>query len=200
MNEPCPSDGTLAAFVDGRLDAAGRRQVVEHLADCAECRDTCVAVNECEVRNPEPNMMTTLARAARMRFWSARTALFVTGLARGWALRSAVDRFYHGERGALVALLAFALALLVGWYGGARPWRRRRRDLGQSMDYREIITIDPGKRGGQACIRGMRIAVSDVLSYLAAGMTDEDVLSDFPELTHDDVRACLSYAADREHA
>lgn len=66
------------------------------------------------------------------------------------------------------------------------------------MSYREIITIEAGKRGGQPCVRGMRITVYDVLSYLAAGMTQEEVLSDFPELTHEDILACLSFAADRE--
>lgn len=66
------------------------------------------------------------------------------------------------------------------------------------MSYRHIITIEPGKRGGQPCIRGMRITVYDVLSYLAAGMSEDDLISDFPELTHEDIRACLSFAADRE--
>ena len=66
------------------------------------------------------------------------------------------------------------------------------------MDYHNIITIEPGKRGGKPCIRGMRITVYDVLSYLAAGMTEQEVLEDFPELTHDDILACLSYAANRE--
>ena len=66
------------------------------------------------------------------------------------------------------------------------------------MDYQGIITIEPGKRGGQPCIRGMRITVYDVLSYLASGMTEQQVLSDFPELTHEDILACLSFAADRE--
>ena len=66
------------------------------------------------------------------------------------------------------------------------------------MTYANIITIEPGKRGGQPCIRGMRITVDDVLSYLASGMTEEEVLSDFPELTHEDILACLSFAADRE--
>ena len=66
------------------------------------------------------------------------------------------------------------------------------------MDYHDIITIEPGKRGGQPCVRGMRITVYDVLSYLAAGMTEQEVLSDFPELTHEDILACLGYAADRE--
>ncbi len=66
------------------------------------------------------------------------------------------------------------------------------------MDYRNIITIEPGKRGGKPCIRGMRITVYDVLDYLASGMTQEDILKDFPYLTTEDIQACLSYAADRE--
>ena len=66
------------------------------------------------------------------------------------------------------------------------------------MDYRHIITIEPGKRGGKPCIRGMRITVYDVLDYLAAGMSQEEILKDFPYLTADDIHACLSYAADRE--
>jgi len=67
------------------------------------------------------------------------------------------------------------------------------------MSHEEIITIEPGKRGGQPCIRGMRITVYDVLSYLAAGMTQEEILRDFPYLTREDILACLSYAAEREH-
>lgn len=66
------------------------------------------------------------------------------------------------------------------------------------MTYRDIITIDPGKRGGKPCIRGMRITVYDVLEYLACGMTQEEVLQDFPYLTKEDILACFSYAADRE--
>lgn len=66
------------------------------------------------------------------------------------------------------------------------------------MDYRDIITIEPGKRGGKPCIRGMRITVQDVLEYLAGGMSEDEILSDFPELTHDDIRACLAFAANRE--
>ena len=66
------------------------------------------------------------------------------------------------------------------------------------MDYRNIITMEPGKRGGKPCIRGMRITVYDVLSYLAAGMTSEELLNDFPYLTHEDSLACLRYAAERE--
>ncbi len=67
-----------------------------------------------------------------------------------------------------------------------------------NLDYQNIITIEPDKRGGKPCIRGMRITVYDVLSYLAAGMTTEEVLDDFPYLTKEDILACLSYAADRE--
>jgi uncharacterized protein (DUF433 family) len=66
------------------------------------------------------------------------------------------------------------------------------------VSYQEIITIEPGKRGGKPIIRGMRIAVADVLGWLAAGMTHEEIISDYPELTEDDIRACLAYAADRE--
>jgi uncharacterized protein (DUF433 family) len=66
------------------------------------------------------------------------------------------------------------------------------------MDYRDIITIEPGKRGGQPCIRGMRVTVSDVLDYLAGGMSEDEILRDFPYLTRQDIRACLAFAADRE--
>ena len=66
------------------------------------------------------------------------------------------------------------------------------------MTDRHIITIQPGKRGGRPCIRGMRIAVADILDYLAAGMTPAAILADFPELTEEDIRACLAFAADRE--
>ncbi len=66
------------------------------------------------------------------------------------------------------------------------------------MDYRDIITIEPGKRSGQPCIRGLRMTVQDVLEYLAAGMTEEEILAEFPDLTHEDIRACLAFAADRE--
>ncbi|MBA3969002.1 MAG: DUF433 domain-containing protein [Gemmatimonadetes bacterium] len=66
------------------------------------------------------------------------------------------------------------------------------------MDYRTIITIEPGKRSGKPCIRGMRITVQDVLEYLAGGMSPDEIIADFPELTHEDIRACLAFAADRE--
>ena len=64
--------------------------------------------------------------------------------------------------------------------------------------YQDIITIEPGKRGGRPCIRGMRIAVGDVLGWLAAGMSHADIIREYPELTEDDILACLAYAADRE--
>jgi uncharacterized protein (DUF433 family) len=67
-----------------------------------------------------------------------------------------------------------------------------------ATEYQHIITIQPGKRGGRPCVRGMRIAVADVLGWLAAGMSHEEILSDYPELTEEDIRACLAYAADRE--
>ena len=66
------------------------------------------------------------------------------------------------------------------------------------MNAHPIITLEPGKRGGKPCIRGMRITVYDVLSYLAAGMTPQEILADFPYLTEDDILASLSYAAARE--
>jgi len=66
------------------------------------------------------------------------------------------------------------------------------------MDYQDIITIEAGKMGGKPCIRGLRISVSDVLDYLASGMTITEILKDFPDLTENDIKACLSFAADRE--
>ena len=67
------------------------------------------------------------------------------------------------------------------------------------VDYKQIITIEPGKRGGKPCIRGMRITVNDVLGWLASGMTIPEILSDYDELTETDIYAVLSYAADREN-
>ncbi len=67
-----------------------------------------------------------------------------------------------------------------------------------SFDYRKHITMEPGKMGGKPCIRGMRITVYDVLDYLASGMTVDEILSDFPDLTREDIQAVLAFAADRE--
>ncbi len=69
---------------------------------------------------------------------------------------------------------------------------------GIGADYSNIITIEPGKLGGKPCIRGLRISVYDVLDYLASGMSEEEILGDFPDLTQEDIRACLAFAADRE--
>jgi uncharacterized protein (DUF433 family) len=66
------------------------------------------------------------------------------------------------------------------------------------MDYSQIITMEPGKRSGKPCIRGLRITVGDVLGYLASGMTHKEILRDFPYLTEEDILACLAFAADRE--
>ena len=67
-----------------------------------------------------------------------------------------------------------------------------------SQDYSEIITVEPGKRGGKPCIRGLRITVYDILEYLASGMSEDEILDDFPDLRQEDIRACLAFAADRE--
>ena len=67
-----------------------------------------------------------------------------------------------------------------------------------TSSYAEIITIEPGKRGGKPCIRGLRITVYDVLEYLASGMSENEILADFPDLRREDIRACLAFAADRE--
>ena len=66
------------------------------------------------------------------------------------------------------------------------------------MDYRNYITIEPNKRGGKPCVRGLRITVYEVLEYLASDMTEQEILEDFPDLTRADLKACLAYAADRE--
>jgi uncharacterized protein (DUF433 family) len=66
------------------------------------------------------------------------------------------------------------------------------------MNYQDYITIDPNKRGGKPCVRELRITVYEVLEYLASGMTEEEILSDFPDLTSEDLKACIAFAADRE--
>jgi uncharacterized protein (DUF433 family) len=68
----------------------------------------------------------------------------------------------------------------------------------QVMEWKNRITIDPEKRGGKPCIRGLRMTVYDVLEYLASGMSEADILKDFPDLTREDILACLAFAADRE--
>ena len=66
------------------------------------------------------------------------------------------------------------------------------------MEYTHLITIEPDKRSGQPCIRGLRMTVQDILEYLASGMSQAEILNDFPDLTEEDIRACLAFAADRE--
>ena len=66
------------------------------------------------------------------------------------------------------------------------------------MNFKNVITIEPGKRGGKPCIRGLRITVYDVLEYLASGMSQQEILDDFPYLTKEDILACLGFAAERE--
>lgn len=66
------------------------------------------------------------------------------------------------------------------------------------MDYTKFITMEADKRSGQPCIRGLRLTVQDVLEYLASGMSVEEILADFPDLTAEDIRACLAFATDRE--
>jgi len=67
------------------------------------------------------------------------------------------------------------------------------------MELLDRITVEPGKRGGKPCVRGLRITVYDVLGWLAAGMTEQEILANYPELVSEDIRACLTYAAEREH-
>lgn len=69
-----------------------------------------------------------------------------------------------------------------------------------TIDYRDVITLEPGKRGGKPCIRGLRITVYDVLGWLADGTSEAEILEDFPELEEKDIRACLAFAANREHS
>jgi uncharacterized protein (DUF433 family) len=70
--------------------------------------------------------------------------------------------------------------------------------MGSSVDYKDVITIEPGKRGGKPCIRNMRITVYDILNWMASGMSREQIIADFPELRDSDVSAALKFAADRE--
>ena len=88
------------------------------------------------------------------------------------------------------------LMFLAGrWIGGKFP--KGNSVKAALMDYRDIITIEPRKRSGKPCIRGMRITVQDILEYLAGGMTEEEILSDFPELTLDDIGACVALQQNR---
>lgn len=85
---------------------------------------------------------------------------------------------------------------MIGAQSNVAPYRAEVYAI--NMDYSKIITIESGKRSGKPCIRGMRITVQDVLEYLAGGMSEDEILEDFPELTREDIKACLAFAADRE--
>jgi uncharacterized protein (DUF433 family) len=65
------------------------------------------------------------------------------------------------------------------------------------MNYKDYITLDPKKRGGKPCVRGLRVTVYEVLEYLASDMTEDEILADFPDLTREDLKACIAFAADR---
>jgi uncharacterized protein (DUF433 family) len=84
--------------------------------------------------------------------------------------------------------------LRAGWIG----IKRLKEGLSNIMNLTDRITIEPDKRGGKPCIRGMRISVYDVLDYLASGMSEQEILDDFPDLEADDIRASLAFAAERE--
>jgi uncharacterized protein (DUF433 family) len=82
--------------------------------------------------------------------------------------------------------------------GKASLMRHAQFGYTMNMNYQDYITIEPDKRGGKPCIRGLRITVYDILDYLASGMTEKEILEDFPDLTSEDIKACLAFAADRE--
>ncbi len=86
----------------------------------------------------------------------------------------------------------------VGWGRGGGLDIELRHQQSLRTDYRSLITIEPGKRDGTPCIRGRRITVYDILDYLASGVSEAEILADFPDLTAQDIRACLAFAADRE--
>jgi uncharacterized protein (DUF433 family) len=86
----------------------------------------------------------------------------------------------------------------IWWLAPFSPFSPQRRMKFMTSDLLKRITVDPGKRSGKPCIRGLRITVSDVLEYLASGMTEAEIVADFPDLSSDDIRACLAFAAERE--
>src|SRR6266545_3471139 len=113
---------------------------------------------------------------------------------RGVRVRPAAEQ---GGAGEAVSVLRVAAAA-DGSAARALVDSRSRAAYGDIMDYTNRITIEPDKRSGQPCIRGLRMTVQDVLEYLASGMSVEEILADFPDLTAEDIRACLAFAADRE--
>ncbi|HEX2092833.1 MAG TPA: DUF433 domain-containing protein [Longimicrobiaceae bacterium] len=120
-------------------------------------------------------------------------------------LRAVVDRAGGGEAGAGGRVVReLQAAYEAAGESGALPGGAVEREgpqpsgEGTGMGYQERITIEPGKRGGKPCVRGLRITVYDVLEYLASGMSEDEILADFPDLERGDIRACLAFAADRE--
>jgi len=124
-------------------------------------------------------------------------SLLINGIIRDWSshtlLRYLVDDPYERTACALLPSASYSsirrLAFLPAYSYRGRV---------EGMRYQDIITIEAGKRGGKPCIRGMRITVYDVFSYLASGMTVQQILDDFPFLTAEDIQACYAFAADRE--
>jgi uncharacterized protein (DUF433 family) len=113
--------------------------------------------------------------------------------------------------GSVWASLTGSRAVRSGWRGGGgfpcthrelkgilREFQADRTICRMASELLSRITVEPGKRSGKPCIRGLRITVSDVLEYLASGMTEAEIIADFPELTSEDIRACLAFAAERE--
>ena len=108
-------------------------------------------------------------------------------------------RFGALNQKAILRLALLALGLIVALIAGGGYWLNREVKRPHAHKAaQKIITIEPGKRSGKPCIRGLRITVYDVLEYLASGMSHAEVLQEFPYLTEEDIRACLAYAADRE--
>ena len=119
------------------------------------------------------------------------------GRIEGFVKVDSVPTYRKGHRPAHCSRVQRASVLLLTLL----PTNQQRQPFLQrwlSMDYQDRISIEPGKRGGKPCIRGMRITVYDVLDYLASGMSEQEVLDDFPNLTRDDICACLAFVADRE--
>ena len=90
------------------------------------------------------------------------------------------------------------LGAFRGLFSRCKVGRSQESETATPSHYTGIITVELGKRGGKPCIRGLRITVYDILEYLASGMTEAEIIADFPDLTYEDIRACLAFAADRE--
>ncbi len=122
----------------------------------------------------------------------------------GAILRSAVKSNQNSPHGMIRSPIRSVKILTVtGRYSPSFFTSVKYKDNSQQgllkyMNYKDIITIEPGKRGGKPCVRGLRITVYEVLEYLASEMSEAEILDDFPDLTREDLKACIAYAADRE--